>query len=62
MCTVTLVGSLQENRLAVKLLDNWLYIFVCKYAPSGIQSTEAECSSGIETKPMLYLQATTAGP
>ena len=27
----------------------------------GIQSTEAECNSSIETKPTLYLQATTAG-
>ena len=27
----------------------------------GIQSTEAECNSSIETKPTLYLQATTTG-
>ena len=30
--------------------------------PSGIRSTEAECSSSFETKPTLYLLATTAGP
>ena len=40
----------------------YLIITATVHAPSRIRSTEAECSLSIETKPTLYLQATTAGP